>query len=263
MSPEAPRVFDARPFATGRRPLLQKHFRIEIGGETLAFCYIRKNASSAFKALFLALSPAGRRAARYASPMAFLRARHRAGPEGVAAAQRSLLVVRDPLDRLVSTYRNKFVQRRGHAGIFANYARVTGEDPEEATLADVVLRQAAAPCEELDPHLSPQVDHLLPLAYTDAVTLDRLPGLMSEILGGETANRFFRAPVNATRDFAGARLAEPWRRPSRELHDLFVRTGEMPAAADLVTPEIAAAAAALYRADVALVASVAARKTQP
>lgn len=255
--------FDAAPFAAPDHRVA-KHFRVDAGGETLVFCYIRKNASSAFKALAIELSPARARLGDYASGYDFLRARHRAA--SLTAATRAVLAVRDPVERLVSTFRNKFVQRIGAAGIFASYRDVAGAEPEAARFEDFVLRYLLAPGARLDPHVAPQVAHLLPARYTEATPLAGLHDVMAGIVGPELAARHFAAPVNATRTFDGAPGAEvgmetrAWIRPSGELHAAFLRDGRLPAPAALLAPHLVEAAAAFYAADAALLRAVEAHR---
>ena len=119
---------------------LARHFLLQVGEQQYALCYIRKNATNSFKELVAALSPHRDKVAEcpetYISSCA---ASTGALPEEVATAARVVLVVRHPLDRIISVYRNKFVQRVGHERLFESYAKTTGRDPNDASFADLAL----------------------------------------------------------------------------------------------------------------------------
>ena len=245
-------MFDNREPLGRPIPRLTRHFLLEVGGRRIAFCYIRKNATNSFKELAAALSPHRERLAESPNTYQFLRSFHGASPEDVAASANVVLTMRHPLDRMISVYRNKFVQRVGNEQLFKSYARATGRDPDDASFTDLVLRYATLPVSELDPHLVPQTGHLLPVVYTDAIPLACLHSRMSKLLGPVLADRFFalrRNSSTAAEDHASEPAVAV---TSADLHVRFKATGRLPPASAFVSPSIEAAVADIYAADLVL-----------
>ena len=63
----------------------------------------------------------------------------------IERARRVMVFVRHPLDRVVSCFRNKFIQRKGCRTVFRDYSQVTGANPEQATFEQFV-RDYLRPC---------------------------------------------------------------------------------------------------------------------
>lgn len=248
------RAYDLRgtPDCIGSR-----HFWIAHNGRSIGFCYIRKNACSAFKALVLRESP-HRDALDPALPeFRFLRAHHTAKLGRLARCDHVILVVREPVGRLVSAFRNKFVQGAGNDSLFASFRAVTGRDPETASFRNFVDHYLARPDATLDKHVRPQADHLMAVHYTDAVTLEHLHAAMLPIFGRETADRYFAVPRNSSR---GSDPLEPGAAadlPAGTLHRHYAETGRLPSDAALVLPDLAERCAALYARDAQLYREIA------
>lgn len=103
-------------------------FHLEVNGKRIAYTYIRKNACSAFKELFKYYSDHSFPSDR--NPIETMLKHHRIKSlEEARNTEFQVAVLRDPYERAVSLYKNKFIQRSGHEDIFKNFKKVTGVDP--------------------------------------------------------------------------------------------------------------------------------------
>ena len=189
-----------------------QHYEIRANGRRILYAYIRKNACTSFKHLIgrritwqsLLNRATGGPRARDPEDIRSLRpfrvsAPRAAGPEFDAR----VFVWRDPLERAVSTYLNKMVDRSGAGDFHANWRTVTGTDPETATFADYV-----AYVEEdfgaIDVHCMPQKAHLFAIPYTHAIPMSDLRTGIADVVGERLAERHFSRPRNATEGSGGA-----------------------------------------------------------
>lgn len=118
------------------------------------------------------------------------------------AAKQRILIVRDPVERIQSLFVNKFIQRNANADIFDSYRLVTGRDPEKASFSDFVNEYVSRLGDvRLDPHTWPQHWHLCPIIYNRVFLLQDLAESMTEIVGKEMADMYFRDKVNPSADF--------------------------------------------------------------
>lgn len=170
-------MFDNR--GTGRRGGL--HLAFEAGGKRIVYAYIRKNACSAFKQMLCGDPDADVRTIAPHFPCA-------PGEPHDAA----LFVYRDPLERIVSLYRNKVLERRRADDILARYRERMGRAP--GSLADFVRFAGLL----ADPHCHTQYSHLRAMRYSHAIPMHRLYPVMRSIVG-EDAARHFAHPVNTSR----------------------------------------------------------------
>jgi len=160
----------------------QTHLAFELGGKRIRYAYIRKNGCSAFKTAMGFAHDVRIGLIQPHQRCSLLRRRYDA----------TIFVWRDPVERIVSLYRNKIIddvngediQRRLRA--FAGTGRVDFD-----TFVDFCCRVG-------DPHCLPQAAHLKPLRYTHAIPLARLHEAMIGIVGTQAAVPFAR-PINASR----------------------------------------------------------------
>lgn len=157
------------------------HLSFELGGRKTAHAYIRKNGCSAFKRA-LGFDPSTDVEA-VASAYPYRRGHHDA----------TIFVWREPLERMVSLYKNKVLERKNAAYLLASYRETMGEEPS------TFERFAEYACRERDPHCWRQRDHLMRLRYTHAIPLHRLHEAMCGIVGAEAAAPF-ALKANATGD---------------------------------------------------------------
>lgn len=172
-------------------------------GARLLYLPIAKNACTSLKTLMVELSglPESRKAA-------ILRDVHgvlddeatglqlKDHPEAAARAMlvaegwKRVAVLRDPAERLVSAYVEKFVIRRERKRIAAApvVAAIRGlSDPDEADLArgirfaEFLEHVCATPPEELDPHFRDQADSFAHGVWTDLYAMEHLDMLEADL----------------------------------------------------------------------------------
>lgn len=123
-------------------------------GRRIVYTYIRKNGCTAFKRHIL--ESTGQSA--WDAPAV---RRLRVPPAVIEAGDLdlSIFVHRDPFERAVSTFLNKFVALSGAEDVLASYAARTGRDPGTASFAQVLdyLQGGVA---RVDCHFWPQKAHL-------------------------------------------------------------------------------------------------------
>jgi len=183
----------------GGRPIaLSTHFHFVLNGTRFVYCRIRKNGCSAMQRLIIQSSPHKQEASE--SEYGFLQRRHGIRRmKVVRLADRRILIVRDPIERIRSLYTNKFVQRIGNSDIFRNYFSVTGEDPRNSTFRDFVRNYVSQLGDvRLDPHVWPQSWHLCPVLYDHVIELSELFEGMSQVIGTDLAREFFCEKVNSS-----------------------------------------------------------------
>jgi len=178
---------------------VRKHFTLQLDSHLLVYAYIRKNACSAFKKLFVGESPYAAQYPEY-EPLGLMGRFHKTRIGDLLNDKvLSVVVLRDPYQRLISLYLNKFVVRSGNADIFASYSRLTGRDPEKATFYEFLTEYVDRfPFKKLDCHLIPQIDHLGRFAYNGPVRFESLFDDLKRVLGDRYAEQYFRKKVNAT-----------------------------------------------------------------
>lgn len=175
-----------------------RHFRFRQFEFDFAYSLIRKNASSAFVRFF------GQAAGARATGLSRLRIPRRYWEVEASDAAKSpnvIVVLRDPMDRLMSLYVNKFIElpsQGKHPGdIAVDAERILGVTFDNIDFKQIILDYATNP-EATDEHLRPQSEHLVSFNYNCVVTIDSVHPLMRSILGDRLAERFFQRKVNSS-----------------------------------------------------------------
>lgn len=221
-------MFDNRSskIARGARP--GTHFVFELNNKKIVYCYIRKNASSSFKRFIISQSPNKDQRKDFQTSLKFLSHFHAAKTQRFEKFDHSIFVVRDPVDRILSVYKNKFVQRNGNIDIFESYSRATGKNPEAATFSDFIINYLTRPFSDLDVHVRSQSGNLLPVVYSDAIPLKGLHNRMIEIIGPRLADRYFLPQVNSTSDASLIELDAAYLLPASDLRRNYLEQNEFP-----------------------------------
>lgn len=200
------------------------HYLIEINGISYSYCYIRKNACSAFKDLFMHESIFAMDKGSSLANMVFY---HSCSQDQVISADYRVVVLRDPISRVASVFQNKFVQQLGFFDVFTNYNRITGMDPRMASFNDFVFHYLDNPVLSLDVHMHPQVAHLHPVDYNAACDVVGLYDMSVEIFGSTLANKYFKNKRNSSHRSSPLN-AEFLDYPAHVLNDLYFKTGQVP-----------------------------------
>lgn len=172
------------------------HYSLRINGINMVYCYIRKNACSSFKGMFLNESNFPNN--KNENALSFMQRYHRASSEEIADADFRVCVLRSPEDRVASVFKNKFIQKKGNKDIFDNYERIVGEDPSKASFSDLVFKYLTNSKNNIDPHLFSQSSHLLPVEYNGAINMNDLYSSIVKIVGYEVADKYYLKVSNAT-----------------------------------------------------------------
>lgn len=229
------------------------HFRLKVAGKRIAYCFIRKNASSAFKNLFKEFSPHCRVTPDNDSLYAAMREHHSIKKKNpLDGFDHTIFVYRDPSARIVSLFKNKFISRQNNDRILVNYRLVTGCDPELATFRDFVFDYLRPDFSTIDRHALPQAYHLRPAVYTDAIELSDLHDHMCSILGEQIAERHFRSRINSSSDFSSVDIDGAHVMNASELRQTLLEDKLMPSDPSLVDPAIRNRLEELYAPDIDL-----------
>ena len=156
-------------------------------GKRILYTYIRKNACSSFKRYmyFRLTDPSGVGLAKYREL--------KIDPKGfdLSDLDVSIFVYRDPVDRVISTFVNKFVEGRGASDIYARMHIADDDAVKKHTFGGFVnYVMSTRDFRELDPHLWPQAAHLIEIEYTHPISMDRLHEQMSQFLAPGSADAF-------------------------------------------------------------------------
>ena len=173
--------------------------KLPIHDKDILYTYIRKNACTSFKNLFSKCSPhnlneAGNRLKGMAKyhKIANASEAHRV-PERI-------FVFRDPIERVVSIFKNKFIQQSGAQEIIKNFSNFSQYKIEDLTF-NIFVNEYIKKIEEgylIDAHLLPQQWHLMPIVYNRVIPLNMIEESIGKIAGENIAKKFFSKSVNST-----------------------------------------------------------------
>lgn len=231
------------------------HFICDVGKIRLGYCYIRKNACSSFKRMFLDMCKAEFDPASGDRRIDFMIRHQMMRSADAARCDRIVFVYRDPVERIVSLFKNKFIMRDGYEDLFQSYAASVGEDPNRASFRRFVQEYLRRDLRGLDPHVLPQAYHLKRFRYTDAIPIQDLHQRMAAILGEELAGTYFKRPVNATSS-AKIELHGAMDTPAEVLAERFSAQNTMPRDEDLLDQNLKASLREIYAADAAMIADI-------
>jgi hypothetical protein len=181
-----------------------QHFIIRAGNKKVCYAYIRKNGCSGFKKLinktphpivklkkYLGIKTAFRDG--YIKNLKYFAIK----PEKISDTRfdEILFVYRDPIDRFISVYTNKFLDGGGNKDIKTNYEFLMNKSFSEASFYDFI-EYAQNSFADLDCHLWPQKSHLLDISYTKAINLTHLHKSMIDVIGITEADKYFLRKSN-------------------------------------------------------------------
>jgi hypothetical protein len=143
----------------------------------IAYTYVPKNACSSFKGTFSRAQGWLADDAKSVHPMK--PSRWLSGLVRYPAAEERIVVIRDPFDRIVSGYLNRFLMPRVDASV--DHAMSTGladllppgSNRGDVTFADFVEYLARTPSASLNEHWRPQSDFLIG-SYTRIIRFDHI-----------------------------------------------------------------------------------------
>lgn len=260
-------AYRLRPHVSPRRRLTQRlrrrrlplhavgapHLAFETTHERFVYAYLRKNGCTSMKNFLLAHYNISykhdldkiNQLVKHLSVMRY---------DEIQNVQ-SLLVLREPVLRLCSLFRNKLIERPDSSFLPQRVAARTSRDPAEMTFHEFV-ELYLTPCivdgdtEALDVHCLPQAVQLWPIHYNRVFLLKDLPQAAHELFGAETAQRYFERKVNASaNELSDVEAAD---RPASELRAAFDERHQTPSDRALLTADLEQRLRELYAVDYAL-----------
>ena len=136
----------------------------------------------------------------------------RVTPAEAASSDNRILILRNPVDRIVSTWLQKFLCPQLDKGsldeaINLEAEKITGLSAKELDF-ETFVRGYVNTGVATDVHLKKQISHLGNIRYNRVVTPSQLGKLMSIILGPRTAAYYFLAPHNRSCDLPKPALSK-------------------------------------------------------
>ncbi|NDW01864.1 sulfotransferase family 2 domain-containing protein [Salipiger sp. PrR002] len=238
------------------RGIGRNHFGLEIAGRKIGYCYVRKNGCSSFKKMFLECSPHRAELQAEERPIDFMRRHHRLKSADLRGCDHLIFVYRDPVQRTLSMFRNKFIARSGAEDIHQSFERTIGKPVERATFRDFVTGYLSRDFSTLDRHVLPQRTHLQRALYTDVLPVSEIYAGMCRILGPAVAARYFLRPANSTFHVPHREVSAAADRPIRDLVALHDQEGCMPDDASLLPDDLASQLRARYAMDYEIIAAM-------
>ncbi|MCP4381016.1 MAG: sulfotransferase family protein [Hyphomicrobiales bacterium] len=208
------------------------HFGITIGGTSLAYCYIRKNACSAWKRLFINESPHDFSQFHPPLALAFMKKFHKLrSSDAIQSHDRQVLVVRDPVERYISAFLYLFVARyRNPTPRIEELVTTKFENKFEDITFDIVLDRQLPRVgrKTLNSHFWPQTWHIANTIYSDVIPLNSLHDSMVGLVGKGISDVYFQQKTNSTSAQVGYRDECAANIPISELYNRLRETQQYP-----------------------------------
>jgi len=260
----------AKDHLRGRRRALggeNPHFWFYAGGHRYIYCYLYKNACTAFREFIAGTSPFKESAPKIGEKIYFLDEHHPICFEDqIRKTDRFIFVFRDPLLRIASLYKNKFIVGDGAEGIFQSVRDLSGLSPKQLSFADLVedyispninKRRRGLPI--IERHFVPQRHALAPTRYFAALDLEDLEQELKRIMPDEEVKRYFKSKLNSTSDYMEYH-EDVSRAPAKILSERYEKSGELPSDEALITDDLRARIEALYAVDAEMIRSIRAQR---
>ncbi|WP_223669270.1 sulfotransferase family 2 domain-containing protein [Kangiella shandongensis] len=174
------------------------HYQITIDGIDISYLYIRKNACTSWKQVFV--NESQYQFESDTNPITFMRKYHYVSPQKAKLSKYRIVVIREPLERVVSAYLNQFVTRLNRKTEFhekvEKYLACKSEQVTFRRFVNDYVMEAGS--KDLDSHLWSQKSHLSNINYNKIIKLEDLHKDTSELFGETFANKYFKKKLNAT-----------------------------------------------------------------
>lgn len=233
-----------------RKKVNSPTFSINVDGVDILYTYIRKNACTSFKRLFKTYSSYNFHDS--GGDLKGMAHNHLVKwAEEADKVSSKIFIYRDPLERVVSVFKNKFIQESGAVDITKDFLNVTGKNVEECTFYDFIFLYVSKIKAEgnIDAHLLPQVWHLMPIEYNCAIPLEKVEIGMSEIIGREVAKTHFSKPVNSTSQNVSVDIEDASNLTVNELRKIYQCEAIYPSLSSLVDADMEELLHSIYKDD--------------
>ena len=225
--------------------------------DSFVYCYIRKNACSAFKRLIRATSPYKDEAPRR-HMLPFMGRRHRVRlPELLETSASRVVIWREPVARALSGFISRCLVTQDRS-VRQQLNRTLSCDPRDVTFADFVRYLREADQNNLNVHFQPQFWHVAPVPYT-VIDMTSLETGMAQILGPDQAKQFFGYKPNESAHLHGATHDRGSQRSIAELRAMYERGVPLPPTESFLNEELVAELQSLFAKDLEIYNAVSGR----
>lgn len=234
----------------------QSHFGLKIGNVDVAYCYIRKNGCSSWKTVFVERSPHPYDKKEFPNPIGFMVRYHKVDTtEALAKFPTRVVVLRDPVFRVISGFLNQYVLRLDRKmdnlhGLVAAECDRPAEEVNFNIFVQSYLRNATH--STLNEHFWAQAWHLAPIPYTDIWPIEQMHARATRLLGTELADGYFKVKQNATSGYQTYEDQDASALPAAVLFERFKREGRIPDKKSFLQSGDADVIRAIYKEDEAL-----------
>lgn len=234
---------------------INQHFIIKINGVDYVYVYIRKNACSAWKKVFVAESVHRVDAEKSLRPIEFMIKYHRATSlVDIISINRKIVILRDPVIRVYSAFINQIVMRMDRQySLHRSIEYVTGKPIGRINFSEFVnLYLTKVDPDEIDGHFQSQHSALLDVEYSDVWELSQLHQRSTALLGESFADRYFAKKVNSTERLLKSN-EQAWDWKIREISKRYNHENTVPDINALIRPDTAEKIALFYERDYELI----------
>jgi len=161
-------------------------------GVSIAYCHIRKCGCTSIKKFVRGEVSTSSNWLEYAS-------QNKITKKQAITYDFSVFVYRDPIERVISGFVNKFIQQSGNDAVLESIRRALSKEPMMCTLNEFIekyLTLLHTDKTRVDQHFHPIAWHLYPITYTNAIELKNLKHEMASIIGEPLADKYFSIPHN-------------------------------------------------------------------
>ncbi|MBB3229780.1 sulfotransferase family 2 domain-containing protein [Halomonas stenophila] len=232
----------------------QLHFKITVNGRNVSYLYIRKNACSSWKKFFAGVSPYREHAKEYQNLLGFMGKYHKIKTvAGLKTIQESIIVVREPAERLFSGFVNQYLMRLDRRSLLhESVEQHTGKRAEDVTFHDFLYAYVTdIGDEKVDAHFWSQRSHMADVRYHHVWPISQIHGNAKKVFGEQIADRYFLKKSNSTHQIERQEISTPYS-SSRDMFDIYEKTKELPKFECLVDPSASRHIKDLYSDDYAL-----------
>ncbi|SDI96742.1 Sulfotransferase family protein [Vreelandella titanicae] len=234
----------------------QLHFRLAVKGKLICYLYIRKNACSSWKGVFLGESKYKEEASEYENAINFMGKYHKLRTlEQVRGIEHRIMIVREPVERLYSGYINQFLMRLGknrQTSMHKEISQAVGKSAEKVTFNDFLTHYLfPRKDQKVDGHFWSQSSHMAEVEYNQVWLLPNLHQHATDFFGKDFADKYFLKKMNSTSQIEKYDL-DCSDLPAQKLFESYVDEKRLPSLQSLVNRANRPLIEAYYADDVAI-----------
>ncbi|OWV29263.1 sulfotransferase family 2 domain-containing protein [Halomonas campaniensis] len=217
------------------------HLQLEIGEVQFSYVYIRKNACSSWKKLFVNESLYREKAKEFNNPINFMSKYHKVkNTNELELLENRIVILRDPIERLYSGFINQFISRlnKNRYGVMHEEVGSFLEKPvEEVTFDEFIKQYILKSGEEVNVHFVHQVSHLANVEYNKKWMLNDLYNESESFFGKSIADKYFKKKLNSTQKIEKIKGDYKFV-PAGKIYELYSERGAVPSLDSLIDNDI-------------------------